>query len=100
MTRLRRLPKHLRALNPHLDVQTRREAAGVIDVADELQTRIRTLAPDLPAFERDYKAGSFKIDLAFAPYRIAVEVNGGYWQPGGGKHGTIRDHEKIRALTL
>lgn len=101
MTRLKRLPKHLRALNPHLDMQARREAAGVIDVADELKERIRTLAPDLPTPVRDYAAGSFKIDLAWPqPIGVAVEVNGGYWAPGGGKHGSIRDHEKMRALAL
>lgn len=99
MTRLSRLPAHIRALNPDLDAQTRRQAAGVVDVADELLARLRTLAPDLAADAvRDQAFGPFRIDIAIGG--VAVEVDGGQHAPGGGKHGSVRDYEKIRALVL
>jgi very-short-patch-repair endonuclease len=100
MTRLSRLPKHLRELNPQIDAQTRRAAAGVEDVADHLQQYLRTLAPDVPPPVRDQPAGPFRIDLAWPDLGLAVEVNGGYSAPRGGKHGSVRDHEKMRAIAL
>lgn len=101
MTRLSRLPRHIRALNPDLDTQTRRQAAGQTDVADELLARLQILAPDLAAGAvRDQPAGPFKIDLAWPSTMVCCEVDGGQHAPGGGKHGQVRDYEKIRALVL
>lgn len=39
-------------------------------------------------------------DLAWPDMHIAVEVDGGQWKPGGGKHGTVADYDKINQATL
>lgn len=71
------------------------------DAADTLMDYLRTLAPELyPLFVRDYPFGRFKIDLANADRQLAIEVDGGQFEPGGGKHGSKRDYEKINALTM
>lgn len=48
--------------------------------------------------ERERPFGRYRIDAADAATLTAVEINGGRWQPGGGKHGTSRDRAKCRAL--
>lgn len=37
----------------------------------------------------------FRFDWAWPRHLIAVEVDGGNWAPGGGKHGSDRDREKL-----
>lgn len=72
-----------------------------VDAADTLLAHIRTLAPDLfVLFIREYPFDRWRVDLAVPSSLLAVEVNGGRWLPGGGKHGTERDRKKIRRLTL
>lgn len=93
-----RLSKAVRAENPDLDTGTRRALAGVEDCADRLLAEIQTHARDLPAPVRDWRFQTFKVDLYWPG--LAVEVNGGYANARGGKHGTARDHQKIRELTL
>lgn len=81
--------------NAHLAGQ-RAQRAG--DTADVLLGFIKQLAPALyERCERDRKFGRCRIDIAIG--MVAVEVNGGYAAPRGGKHGTDRDHQKIRRLT-
>lgn len=71
------------------------------DGAQTLYDHIRILAPDLhPLFVREYPFDRWRIDLAVPSSLLAVEVNGGRWLPGGGKHGTERDRKKIRRLTV
>lgn len=84
-------------LNPGLG--SARNAA--LDGAETLVGYLRMLAPDLaPLFFREYPFHTWRIDLAIPDRKLAIEVNGGRWLPGGGKHGTERDREKIRRLTL
>lgn len=72
-----------------------------VDGASELMERIRVHAPTIfPLFVREYKFERCRIDLAIPDRKIAIEVNGGRWLPGGGKHGTESDRRKIRRLTL
>lgn len=72
-----------------------------IDAADTLMAYMRVHAPDLIGwFIREYHFENFRIDLADPQHMIAVEVNGGRWLPGGGKHGKESDRRKIRRLTL
>lgn len=66
-------------------------------MADVLLEHIRLLAPALyPRCERDRKFGRCRIDIAIG--MVAVEVDGGNWKPGGGKHGGRADYRKTRAL--
>ena len=90
------------ALNPELDVPTRRKVRQKTeDRADRLQDELRIHAADLHArFTRDLPFQTFRIDLGSADLMLAVEVNGGLKRPGGGKHATSRDHEKVRELQL
>lgn len=85
----------VRRLNP----DTAQEVTRPLDAADTLLGHIRTLAPDLlHGCERDRLFLSFRIDLAWPEKMVAVEVDGGQWQSGGGKHGSRRDYEKTREL--
>ncbi len=99
--RLRRIPKHIRELNPELDTLTSRTAAtGITDGADTLAAELRRLAPDVPAGIREYPFDRWRIDLAWPSAMLAVEVDGGQYKTGGGKHGQARDYQKTRRLTL
>ena len=78
--------------------RTNESAQSASDMADELLARLRTLAPDMPLPVRDYPFETFKIDLAWVDYNFCVEVDGGQWQAGGGKHGSKRDYYKTRRI--
>lgn len=85
------------ALNPN----TARALSSRYDAADTLADYLRTLAPDIyPLFVRDYPFLRFKIDLAKIDSKLAIEIDGGQFKPGGGKHSSKRDYEKINALTM
>lgn len=95
-----RFSKDVRALNPELTASVRRAASGQEDCADTLLAQMRAHAPTLaPRFIRDYKFDRWLIDLAVPSSLLAIEVNGGYSHARGGKHGTDKDHRKIRMLT-
>lgn len=71
------------------------------DQAETLYALLRVHASDVyPLFIREYKFDRWRIDLAVPSSLLAVEINGGRWLPGGGKHGTEQDRKKIRKLTL
>jgi very-short-patch-repair endonuclease len=71
------------------------------DGAQVLFDYMRRHAPDIADwFIREYHFDRFRIDLADPQHMIAVEIDGGQFKPGGGKHGSKRDYEKINALTL
>jgi very-short-patch-repair endonuclease len=87
----------VRALN---DAESVKALTAQEDTADLLLAHMRTHAPQLAArFIRDYPVERWKIDLASpGSAMLAVEVNGGYSQARGGKHGTDADHKKMRRL--
>lgn len=72
-----------------------------VDASDTLMAYMRVHAPDIVGwFIREYHFEKYRIDLADPQHMVAIEVNGGRWLPGGGKHGKESDRRKIRRLTL
>lgn len=60
----------------------------------------RVLAPDMPQPVSEYGFSRVigrrhRFDWSFIDERIAVEVDGGTWMPGGGRHGSDTDREKL-----
>lgn len=111
MTRRRYSPDVI-ALNPQLAPHTtKRGTPKPIDGADTLMAHARQLCSSsdpqeaadarvVAGMQRERPFGEWRIDAADEPSRVAVEINGGRWQSGGGKHSTPRDREKVRQLQL
>lgn len=95
-----KLSPDVRELNADiLTPEVKRAASGQEDCADRLLDEMRVHDKRLAAqFIRDYKFDRWRIDLAIPSSQFALEVNGGYSNARGGKHGTNRDHRKIRML--
>jgi very-short-patch-repair endonuclease len=59
---------------------------------------LRTLAPELlPDLEQEYRfhpRRRWRFDFAWPCHRVAVEVDGGQWAAGGGRHN--RDSDRIK----
>ncbi len=63
-------------------------------------TLLRQIAPDLEqkGILRQYcfaMPRRFRFDFAFPDHRVAVEVDGGQWAPGGGRHAKDSDRKKM-----
>lgn len=57
------------------------------------------LGRDLPTPIAEYRFApdrKWRFDFAFVKQKCAVEVNGGKWQTGGGRHNTAGDYEKLQ----
>jgi len=68
------------------------------DYADELAYLLRVAGSTLPEPEREYVFSAirkWKFDFAWPQYHVAVEINGGRWMPGGGRHAEDSDYWKI-----
>jgi very-short-patch-repair endonuclease len=64
----------------------------------DLLAALRANAPDLPAplrEERFHDRRKWRFDLAYVRALVAVEVDGGQWQAGGGRHNTDADRDKL-----
>lgn len=65
---------------------------------------LRMLAPDLPKPEREVTGlitgRKSRCDFVWRDSRVIVEIDGGQWKAGGGRHNTDEDREKINQLTL
>jgi very-short-patch-repair endonuclease len=46
------------------------------------------------------KIRRFTFDYAWVEQRTAIEIDGGTWKPGGGRHGQDCDREKLNLATL
>ena len=74
---------------------------------DYLYSQIRIIDPELLVglkrqyrfCEGNYKKRKFKFDFCYPELKIAIEVDGGQWQAGGGKHNTDEDYEKLNIAT-
>jgi very-short-patch-repair endonuclease len=58
----------------------------------------RALAPGAPEPVPEYRfhpRRRWRFDWCFPAEQIAVELDGGQWRAGGGRHNTDRDREKI-----
>lgn len=63
------------------------------------KTLLIQLAPDLPAPEYEYRFApprKWRFDAAFVDAKVAVEINGGRWKAGGGRHNTPDDYHKMQ----
>ena len=73
----------------------------MVDHADTLHHYFRILRPDaLEGCVREHRFAPprrWRFDLAWPAERLAVEVDGGRWQSGGGRHATAGDYVKLRA---
>ena len=87
----------VRALN---DAAAVKAITAQEDTADLLLAHIRTLAPEMAQPIRDLPFDRYKIDLAWKDCKLAVEVDGGQYAAGGGKHGGRADYVKTRRLTM
>ncbi len=66
------------------------------DYADDLAWYIERAA--IPQPEREFRFAAprrFRFDFAWPDERIALEVDGGRWLPGGGRHASDGDYEKL-----
>ena len=55
--------------------------------------------PDIPGPVKEHRfhaTRKWRFDYAWlAPYRVAVEIDGGQWVAGGGRHNRDSDREKL-----
>lgn len=58
--------------------------------------RFKQMPPWIPEYRFD-NTRRWRFDWARPFNRIAVEVDGGRWMPGGGRHGSDADREKMNA---
>lgn len=78
------------------------------DHADALAFYLRAEAPDLldgmvrehPFKPEGKKGPPWRFDVAWPRLMVAVEVDGGRWKPGGGRHGSDGDYRKRNAATV
>ncbi len=73
----------------------------VADYADELAFQMRAVG--LPEFCREWRFDAvrrWRFDAAWPERMLAVECDGGQWKPGGGRHNTDADREKLNAAAV
>lgn len=73
------------------------------DCAPVLFEWLRILAPALPTADREYRfdqARAYRFDLCWPAHQLAVEVDGGRWAAGGGKHASDSDYAKLNSAVI
>lgn len=68
------------------------------DKAEHFAYLLCVCGADIPTPVREYqfaKPRRWRADFAWIPQRVMVEIDGGRWMPGGGRHGGDADKEKV-----
>ncbi len=64
---------------------------------------LRLLASDLPKPKQEYRfhpTRRWRFDNAWPKEKIAVEIDGGQWKRGGGRHNSDGDREKLNEAAV
>ena len=74
------------------------------EAEEALALALRALRQDFSHFpppEREHpvQGEPWRIDFAWPSRGLAVEVDGGRWMPGGGRHAGDKDYEKRRHIS-
>jgi very-short-patch-repair endonuclease len=73
------------------------------DKAQIFATYWHALAPDAPppvAEFRFHTGRKYRFDFAWPDQRLALEVDGGQWAPGGGRHARDTDRAKLNLAAI
>ena len=65
---------------------------------DDLWLRAIRVSGDLPPAQTEYRfhaTRKWRFDYAWPDHAVAVELDGGQWRAGGGRHNTDGDREKL-----
>lgn len=63
-------------------------------------TALMAFGKDLPPAQREYRFAPprrWRFDWCWEAEKVAVEIDGGYFRPDGGRHNTKSDREKLAA---
>lgn len=87
--------------NPEIKAQLAEQGEkGQYDFARDFRVMLENHAPDLligVRFEyRFYDRKKWSMDAVWLPEMVFVEVNGGRYKHGGGRHGGGADYQKLR----
>ena len=87
--------------NPEVKAQLAQQGeTGQYDFARDFRVMLEQHAPDLlPGIQFEYRFYSkrkWSMDAAWLPEKVFLEVNGGRWKSGGGRHGGGADYAKLR----
>lgn len=64
-------------------------------------TRLAPVCQELTGEEYQlHQAMDYRFDFAWPASRLAVEIDGGQWKPGGGRHGSDTDRHKLNLAAI